>query len=127
MSTAGPDLPKCVEHQIDLAQPAPAILSTGAWFKNTVCLTHDRQAWVSHTVGDLFQAEACLAHEATVRELLAALATTGGRPAVSPFSRISLSSRSSSRCRSWPAVETAMFWPSSADRSESRSQCWRRC
>ncbi len=80
MSTAGPDLPKCVEHQIDLAQPAPAILSTGAWFKNTVCLTHDRQAWVSHTVGDLFQAEACLAHEATVRELLAALATTGGRP-----------------------------------------------
>ena len=80
MNAAGPDIPKCVEHQIDLALPAPAILSTGAWFKNTVCLAQGRQAWVSHTVGDLFQAEACLAHEATARELLAALEASGGKP-----------------------------------------------
>ena len=81
MNAAGADVPKCVEHQIDLALQAPAILSTGAWFKNTVCLAQGRRAWVSHTVGDLFQAEACLAHEATARELLAALDASGGKPA----------------------------------------------
>jgi hydrogenase maturation protein HypF len=52
----------------------------GAWFKNTVCLAQGNQAWISHTVGDLFQAEACLAHEATVRELLQALAAMGKKP-----------------------------------------------
>jgi hydrogenase maturation protein HypF len=77
MNVVGPDMAKCVEHQIDLARQAPAILSTGAWFKNTVCLAQGRRAWVSHTVGDLFQAEACLAHEAAARELLAA---SDGKP-----------------------------------------------
>lgn len=80
MTPVGPDMPHCVEHQIDLALPAPAILSTGAWFKNTVCLAQGQRAWVSRTVGDLFQAEACLAHEATARELLAALEAGGGMP-----------------------------------------------
>ncbi len=66
-------VPACVEHQLDLAHPAPPLLAMGAWFKNTVCLAQDHQAWVSHTVGDLFQAEACLAHETTARELLQTL------------------------------------------------------
>ena len=57
-------VPACVEHRLQLARTAPPLLASGAWFKNTVCLAQDRQAWVSHTVGDLFQAEACLAHEA---------------------------------------------------------------
>jgi hydrogenase maturation protein HypF len=43
-------------------------------------LTQGNQAWVSHTVGDLFEAEACLAHEATARELLRALDASGGKP-----------------------------------------------
>lgn len=81
MSTVGLVVPHCVEHRLELGRPAPALLSTGAWFKNTLCLTQDRQAWVSHTVGDLFQAEACLAHEATARELLQALETVGSKPA----------------------------------------------
>lgn len=70
--------PACVEHQLELAHSAPPLLSMGAWFKNTVCLAQGKQAWVSHTVGDLFQAEACLAHEATARELLRVLE---GKPA----------------------------------------------
>ncbi len=72
--------PACVEHQLGLAHPAPPLLSMGAWFKNTVCLAQGNQAWVSHTVGDLFQAEACLAHEATARELLQVLEDRGTRP-----------------------------------------------
>ena len=71
-------VPACVEHQLELTHPAPPLLAMGAWFKNTVCLAQGHQAWVSHTVGDLFQAEACLAHEATARELLRALE---GKPA----------------------------------------------
>jgi hydrogenase maturation protein HypF len=54
----------------------------GAWFKNTVCVAQGDEAWVSHTVGDLFQAEACLAHEATAGELLQALAAMGRKPVV---------------------------------------------
>lgn len=80
MSAPGSAVPACVEHQLELAQSALPVLSMGAWFKNTVCLAQGRQAWVSHTVGDLFQAEACLAHEATARELLQALAAMGQKP-----------------------------------------------
>jgi hydrogenase maturation protein HypF len=81
MNAVGNAVPGCVEHQINLARSAPPLLSMGAWFKNTVCLAQSDQAWVSHTVGDLFQAEACLAHEATARELLQALAAMGKKPA----------------------------------------------
>lgn len=77
MSAPGSAVPACVEHQLELTRVAPPLLSMGAWFKNTVCLAQGRQAWVSHTVGDLFQAEACLAHEATARELLQALDAMG--------------------------------------------------
>jgi len=80
MGEAGAVMPECVEHQLDLRRPAPPLLSTGAWFKNTVCLAQGDHAWVSHTVGDLFHAEACLAHEATARQLLDALAETGCKP-----------------------------------------------
>ncbi|KAF0162777.1 MAG: hydrogenase maturation protein HypF [Rhodocyclaceae bacterium] len=80
MSAPGSAVPACVEHQLELPRSAPPVLSMGAWFKNTVCLAQGRQAWVSHTVGDLFQAEACLAHEATARELLQALEAMGGKP-----------------------------------------------
>lgn len=80
MNAQGNVVPACVEHQLELARPAPPLLSTGAWFKNTVCLAQGNQAWVSRTVGDLFQAEACLAHEATARELLQALDAMGKKP-----------------------------------------------
>lgn len=80
MSAPGSAVPACVEHQLELSKSAPPVLSMGAWFKNTVCLAQGRQAWVSHTVGDLFQAEACLAHEATARELLQALEAMGQKP-----------------------------------------------
>ncbi|MCF8179700.1 MAG: carbamoyltransferase HypF [Sulfuritalea sp.] len=70
-------VPDLVEHRIELVQATPPLLAMGAWFKNTVCLTRGTQAWVSHTVGDLFQAEACLAHEATARELLQILTLEG--------------------------------------------------
>ncbi len=80
MNAQGSVVPACVEHQFELARSAPPVLSMGAWFKNTVCLAQGHQAWVSHTVGDLFQAEACLAHEATARELLQALEAMGQKP-----------------------------------------------
>ena len=80
MNAVAQIVPHCVEHRLELGRPAPVLLSTGAWFKNTLCLTQDHQAWVSHTVGDLFQAEACLAHEATARELLQALDVSGSKP-----------------------------------------------
>ena len=80
MSAVGHAMPGCVEHQLELPRPAPPLLAMGAWFKNTLCLAQGNRAWVSHTVGDLFQAEACLAHERTARELLLALDAMGGKP-----------------------------------------------
>ncbi|MDP2822035.1 MAG: carbamoyltransferase HypF [Sulfuritalea sp.] len=80
MNATGEVVPGCVEHQLELTRAAPPLLSMGAWFKNTLCLAQGNQAWVSHTVGDLFQAEACLAHEATARELLQALDAMGRKP-----------------------------------------------
>ena len=80
MNAGGWVVPGCVEHQLALVRPVPPLLSMGAWFKNTLCLAQGSQAWVSHTVGDLFQAEACLAHEATARELLQALDAMGAKP-----------------------------------------------
>ncbi|MCF8150672.1 MAG: carbamoyltransferase HypF [Burkholderiaceae bacterium] len=80
MKLAERQVPGRIEHQLELARHSPPLLAMGAWFKNTVCLASGDHAWVSHTVGDLFQAEACLAHEATARELLQALAQEGGKP-----------------------------------------------
>lgn len=80
MSLQAVAAPACVEHRLQLVRSAPPLLAMGAWFKNTVCLAQGDQAWVSHTVGDLFQAEACLAHEATARELLRVLEGEGRKP-----------------------------------------------
>jgi len=62
--------PDCVEHIIELDHPVPCVLAMGAWYKNTLCITSGRQAFVSRCVGDLDTPEACHAHERTARALL---------------------------------------------------------
>ena len=62
--------PDCVEHVIELPHAVPTVLATGAWFKNTLCITSGRQAFISKCVGDLDTPEACHAHERTARSLL---------------------------------------------------------
>lgn len=62
--------PGCVDHVIELPHPVPAVLATGAWFKNTLCITSGNRAFVSKSVGDLDTPEACHAHERTARSLL---------------------------------------------------------
>lgn len=69
--------PDCVEHVITLPLAGPSVLAVGAWFKNTLCITSGRQAFVSRCVGDLDTPAACLAHEATAHNLLDWL---GARP-----------------------------------------------
>ncbi|TNC97622.1 MAG: hydrogenase maturation protein HypF [Gallionellaceae bacterium] len=63
--------PDCVEHVIELPHAVPTVLATGAWFKNTLCITSGQQAFISKCVGDLDTPEACLEHERTARNLLA--------------------------------------------------------
>jgi len=60
-----------VAHVVPLACPVKPVLAMGAWFKNTLCVTSDRQALVGHGVGDLDTPEACINHEAQARALLA--------------------------------------------------------
>jgi hydrogenase maturation protein HypF len=60
-----------VAHVIPLTSPAQPVLAMGAWFKNTLCITTDRQALISRNVGDLDTPEACLDHEALAYALLA--------------------------------------------------------
>jgi len=62
--------PDCVEHSIELDHPVPCVLAMGAWYKNTLCITSGRQAFISQCVGDLDTPEACHAHELTARALL---------------------------------------------------------
>jgi len=62
--------PACVEHIIELDHPVPCVLAMGAWYKNTLCITSGRQAFISQCVGDLDTPEACHAHERTARALL---------------------------------------------------------
>lgn len=45
----------------------------GAWFKNTLCITLDKHASISHSVGDLDTADACRHHERIAHQLLALL------------------------------------------------------
>lgn len=59
-----------VEHVIALPETAQPVLATGAWFKNTLCVTSGKQACISYSLGDLDTAEACLAHEQTAYALL---------------------------------------------------------
>ncbi|MDR4515436.1 carbamoyltransferase HypF [Nitrosomonas sp.] len=43
---------------VDLPVSGPPVLACGAWLKNTVCLTRERQAYLSPVIGDLSSAEA---------------------------------------------------------------------
>ena len=63
-------VPNCIEQRIALKQSGASVLACGAWFKNTLCVAQDGEAFVSRSVGDLHGAEACLAHEAVASELL---------------------------------------------------------
>lgn len=45
----------------------------GAWFRNTLCATPQGEAWVTPSVGDLRDVDACSAHESLAHRLLAAL------------------------------------------------------
>jgi hydrogenase maturation protein HypF len=65
--------PACVEHIIELVHPVPCVLAMGAWYKNTLCITSGRQAFISQCVGDLDTPEACHEHELTARALLECL------------------------------------------------------
>lgn len=47
----------------------PTVLSCGAWFKNTVCVTRGSEAHVSQLIGDLDSVDACLMLEQTVGQL----------------------------------------------------------
>ncbi|MDP2762627.1 MAG: carbamoyltransferase HypF, partial [Sideroxyarcus sp.] len=67
--------PDCVEHIIPLPLVVPPVLAMGAWFKNTLCITSGRQAFISKCVGDLDTPAACLAHERTARSWLDWLGT----------------------------------------------------
>lgn len=73
-----------VEHTLTLraSPPGPDVLAVGAWFKNTVCALVGDAAYLSPTVGDLDEVEACLAHEATARAYLGLFQTAGTTPAL---------------------------------------------
>lgn len=62
--------PPCIERTIALGGDGPPVLATGAWFKNTLCLTRGDEAFVSRSVGDLDNADACIEHEAIARSML---------------------------------------------------------
>lgn len=59
---------------IVLPRAGPSVLACGGWFKNTVCLTRDNEAFVSQHLGDLDNAPACRALEETVAHLMDVLA-----------------------------------------------------
>ncbi|MEQ1601699.1 MAG: carbamoyltransferase HypF [Methylophilaceae bacterium] len=62
-----------IEHVITLPEIAKPVLATGAWFKNTLCVTSGKQACISYCAGDLDATEVCLAHEQTAYAMLDSL------------------------------------------------------
>ncbi|WP_448383301.1 carbamoyltransferase HypF [Desulfosoma sp.] len=54
---------------VRLARSGPVVLATGAELKNTVCLTRDRDAFVSQHIGDLENLETLRAFEKTIEHL----------------------------------------------------------
>lgn len=62
-----------------LTTPAPPLLASGAWFKNTVCAVRGIASQLCDPVGDLNDAAACRAHEAA---MAAALDWLGATPRV---------------------------------------------
>ena len=62
-----------IEHVIRLPRPVAPVLSMGAWFSNTLCITVGNEAYISRSVGHLGTAVACRDHEYIARQLLAKL------------------------------------------------------
>lgn len=57
-----------------LAEHGARVLATGGWFKNTVCLTREEEAFVSQHIGDLDNAATRTALEGVVEHLTKVLA-----------------------------------------------------
>jgi hydrogenase maturation protein HypF len=58
---------------IKLPRPGPPVLATGAWLKNTVCITRGDEAFLSPHIGDLDNAPTCKAMAEIVTHLCAVL------------------------------------------------------
>ncbi len=54
---------------IHLGRKGPAVLATGGYLKNTVCLTRGDEAFLSQHVGDLDNAATCAAMDAAIEHL----------------------------------------------------------
>ncbi len=58
---------------IPLAGTGPDVLACGPWYKNTVCVTRDNEAFLSQHIGDLDHRAACNLLSETVAHLVAVL------------------------------------------------------
>jgi hydrogenase maturation protein HypF len=58
---------------IGLPRQGPSVLATGAWLKNTVCVTRGAEAFLSPHIGDLDNGPTCEALDEAVAHLLAIL------------------------------------------------------
>ena len=58
---------------IKLPRSGPSVLACGGWYKNTICLTRDDQAFVSQHIGDLDNRSTCNSLEETVNHLMGVL------------------------------------------------------
>lgn len=68
-------------HAIKLPRRGPSVLACGGWFKNTVCLTRDDEAFVSQHIGDLNTAATCQALAMVISHMVRMLEITPERVA----------------------------------------------